>query len=339
MVFLHGDEFSHGLRYDGQKLANDGNVIVATLDFRQGIFGYFSIMQGVAPGNVGLLDQRLALHWIWDNVQEFGGNPSQITIFGDGKGAQDVGFHIVSPMSKGLFSRAILQSGSMLTPGALQTTPVDNARSVINLLGCSIYDNDTDKVACLRSEPVHHLLKVSGARQWDKVIDGSFLLEDPAETLQHGRHNKVSVIVGVDRNHADAMTSEKGYTREIGVTKADLELEIRRALGPVFKEKLEQVVSLTLAEYDFCEKSTSERFQTLREFLRDYYYVYPCYEMAKLISRSDRAVYLYEFSHDLPDARTANEFVFGYAGSGRSQQEAELSDIIIEGWTNFAAEG
>lgn len=392
LVYLHGGDFSHsrhgnGSPYDGSHLADRGDVIVASLDYRQGVLGFFSLLEGVAPGNLGLLDQRQALHWIWDNVQEFGGNAAAITVFGHGFGGVSVGCHIVSPLSKGLFTRTAIQSGSVLAPGMIQRAPIDNAMALVRALGCDVYNNNTDRVACLRNEPVAHILemaavdrvtttsslalvllptssvvtsspslassspKLSSASSssssppsqmsspWMPVIDGTLLPESPHTLLEQGQHNKVSTLLGANTRLADTLARQRGYSRANGLHKFDLEREIRQTLTPAFSRNLEQAVVLTLTQYDFCEKTPQQRYTSLVNFLTDYLYLYPSYEMAKLLSRSDNPVYFYEFSHTSSSADQSgsaeNKFVFGDV----SEEEEHLSAIVMEGWTNFAVHG
>jgi len=120
MVWIHGGGFRSGtissLYIDGSILAANNDVIVVSINYRIGIFGFLYADEIEMPGNYGLYDQVLALKWIKDNIKSFGGNPNNIVIFGESAGGQSVGYHIISPLSEGLFSRAILQSGNAILP-------------------------------------------------------------------------------------------------------------------------------------------------------------------------------------------------------------------------------
>ena len=94
------------------KLVVDGNVIVVAIQYRLGTLGFLYTGDDVVPGNNGLWDQTLALHWVKDNIRAFGGDPDSITIFGESAGSMSVGLHLISPQSKGLFKRVIMESGS-----------------------------------------------------------------------------------------------------------------------------------------------------------------------------------------------------------------------------------
>ena len=115
MVWIHGGSLKHGSasQYYGEALAISGGVIVVTINYRLGVMGFFTTGSEDAPGNVGMLDQVMALRWVQDNIRVFGGDPEVVTIFGESAGAWSVGSHMISPLSRGLFKRAITQSGAL----------------------------------------------------------------------------------------------------------------------------------------------------------------------------------------------------------------------------------
>ena len=103
--------------YDGAMLAAHGDVVVASMQYRVGPLGFLSLGDDPeAPGNAGLLDQQMALRWIHDHIEDFGGNPDHVTIFGESAGAASVGQHLVAPGSDQLFRYAIMQSASPWSP-------------------------------------------------------------------------------------------------------------------------------------------------------------------------------------------------------------------------------
>ena len=118
MVWIHGGGNVNGSAsewvYDGQHLARDG-VVLVSINYRLGVFGFFAHEAlsngGASPGNQGLWDQQRALGWVHDNIEKFGGDPANVTIFGESAGSTDVCMHMASPESRGLFARAISQSG------------------------------------------------------------------------------------------------------------------------------------------------------------------------------------------------------------------------------------
>lgn len=118
MVWIHGGSNKSGWsfepNYDGENLAARERVVVVSVAYRLGIFGFFGhpLLRGAAaPANFGLLDQIAALHWVHDQIARFGGDPANVTVFGESAGAEDIGYLTVSPLAHGLFQRAIGESG------------------------------------------------------------------------------------------------------------------------------------------------------------------------------------------------------------------------------------
>uniref|UniRef100_A0A672MKV7 Carboxylic ester hydrolase n=1 Tax=Sinocyclocheilus grahami TaxID=75366 RepID=A0A672MKV7_SINGR len=216
MVFIYGGGFLLGggqganfldnYLYDGQEIADRGNVIVVTFNYRVGSLGFLSSGDADAPGNYGLWDQHNAIAWVHRNIRNFGGNPDNITIFGESAGGASVNFQILSPKNNGLIRRAISQSGVALCPWAVNRNPRQYAEEIARKVGCP---TDSGMVACLRrtdpkavtlagnvkfstsaSEPIVHNLALS------PVIDGDFLPAEP-DTL-FGNAADIDYIAGVN---------------------------------------------------------------------------------------------------------------------------------------------
>ena len=138
MIWIHGGGFISGSarEYIPSELITENDVIVVVIQYRLGILGFLSSGDDVAPGNYGLWDQTLAIRWVKDNIRAFGGDPDSMTIFGVSAGAACVGYQILSPASRGLFSRAILQSGTPLASWALNQDPVQSLYYLANKTGC-----------------------------------------------------------------------------------------------------------------------------------------------------------------------------------------------------------
>ena len=154
MFFIHGGGFNEGFNagpfkmYDGSYVAVTGNVVVVTVNYRLGAFGF--LVTDKLNGNLGLMDQRLAMHWVQQNIHVFGGDPKQITIWGESAGAMSVGVHLVSPKSRGLFTKAIMQS-----PVAILYEEKKNARlygaDFCKIIGCG---GDACNSTCLQSATI-----------------------------------------------------------------------------------------------------------------------------------------------------------------------------------------
>ncbi|KAM7092315.1 bile salt-activated lipase [Molossus nigricans] len=135
--------------YDGEELATRGNVIVVTFNYRVGPLGFLSTGDPNLPGNYGLRDQHMAIAWVKRNIAAFGGDPNNITIFGESAGGASVSLQMLSPYNKGLIRRAISQSGVALTPWAIQKSPLFWAKMIAKKVGCPM--DDTARMAkCLK---------------------------------------------------------------------------------------------------------------------------------------------------------------------------------------------
>ncbi|XP_068214032.1 neuroligin-3-like [Palaemon carinicauda] len=145
VVFIHGESFEWGSSslYDGSVLAALGKVIVVTLNYRLGILGFYNAnadpVGRATVANYGLMDQLAALHWVQENIVRFGGDPGQVTVMGHGTGAACLNYLVISPAATaGLFKRAILMSGSALSPWASVRDPSGHAFDVATQLDCPV---------------------------------------------------------------------------------------------------------------------------------------------------------------------------------------------------------
>lgn len=158
IVYLHsGGFYSVTGRSDwtGPQYFLDQNIVLVTLNYRLGSLGFISSGKE-APGNNGLKDQVLALKWVQNYIEYFGGDPNQVTLFGYSAGAWSVTLHLVSPMSRGLFHKAIISSGSVLGQWQLSKNQLELAKKQARLVGCPD-TNETILLGCLRSIPAEVL--------------------------------------------------------------------------------------------------------------------------------------------------------------------------------------
>ena len=163
---------SRGHIYDGHVLVEEHDVVVVTINYRLGVFGFFghAALAGEDPsypyaGNQGLLDQRAALEWVRANIAAFGGNPKKVTIFGESAGSVDVCFQIVSPGSRKLFHRAISESGGCTTRQDTAAEGAATAEAFAAAVGCA---GAADELACLRQVPPGTLLAAAAPRRSDR---------------------------------------------------------------------------------------------------------------------------------------------------------------------------
>uniref|UniRef100_T1E184 Carboxylic ester hydrolase n=1 Tax=Cupiennius salei TaxID=6928 RepID=T1E184_CUPSA len=218
MLFIHGGGYLSGSSnmrvYNGANLAEHGDVIVATINYRLWILGFFSGLIEDAPGNMGMYDQIMALQWIKDNAKYFGGDPDNIVLFGESAGGYAVSALLVSPLSKGLFKRAIMQSGTAIVP------PLTNAaglqvvsQNIAGFLGCAD-ENDTlaknpeAVVDCLKALPSERFTDSNlliNAGPLPARIGDSILPENTNDLFRKGYFKDTEILLGINRDEGSLL--------------------------------------------------------------------------------------------------------------------------------------
>ena len=217
MLFYHGGAFveGEGSDYDPTQMAIQGNAIVVTTNYRLGILGYVAAAalsaesgNGVS-GNYGLEDQQFALQWVNQNISAFGGDPHNVTIFGESAGGFSVCANIVSPAASGLFQRAITESGPCATPLPTLAGAEAQGAVIVSALGCN-ESTSAATVACLRSLSVASILSeedsIAAAANLASLaaffpnVDGVVIPQQPVLALALGQYNHVPIIEGTNHN-------------------------------------------------------------------------------------------------------------------------------------------
>jgi len=206
MVWIHGGAFISGSGssqiYDGASFAELGDVVVVTINYRLGILGFLHLgdiggEDYAFSGNCGILDQVAALKWVKENIEAFGGDPDQVTIFGESAGAMSVGILLGMPQAKGLFNKAILQSGA-----ARNVLSRERATKVTEKLLSSLQvdHNHLDK---LKELPVEKLIEASNLvpmMSLGPVLDGKAIPVHPEEALAQGAAKDIAVLIGTNKD-------------------------------------------------------------------------------------------------------------------------------------------
>jgi para-nitrobenzyl esterase len=208
MVWIHGGAYSGGTGntpiYWGDRLAEQGEVVVVTFNYRLGAFGFLAhpALKAEDPsgstGNYGTLDQIAALRWVKENIAGFGGDPTRVTIFGESAGGWSVCTLLATPLAKGLFQRAIMQSGGCDSSQPLEAGYTFTAE-IAKKVGCP-----EDDLSCLRAVPTDKLLKYTGGLlhtlDYKNHHDGHVLSATPLDTIRTGSFNRVPMIAGHNRD-------------------------------------------------------------------------------------------------------------------------------------------
>jgi len=210
MVWVHGGAFVLGsgssTLYDGSQLAASGDVVVVTINYRLGALGFLDLSR-IHPGrtvaNAGVRDQIAALEWVRDNIEVFGGDPENVTVFGESAGAMSVGTLLGTPAARGLFARAILQSGAAHNV----STPEQAAQVAETLLEClgsrSLLDLERASVSDLLSAQRETTLRLTlglGTLAWQPSVDGDLIPAQPLATLAGGAATGVPTLLGTNRD-------------------------------------------------------------------------------------------------------------------------------------------
>ncbi|WP_040794933.1 carboxylesterase/lipase family protein [Nocardia higoensis] len=244
MVFFHGGGYTTGAnsQYAPTGMVADGDVVVAIPNYRLGPLGFMSLPElaaesGGATGTIGIQDQQAALRWVRDNAHVFGGDPADVTIFGESAGGGSVCAHFAAPASAGLFHKAIVQSGSCVqSPVAPLARDDSFARSAryAERVGCG---DPATRLACLRALPAASLLDEStvppdeaASPTWLPSIDGVVLTRRLADALREdGR--RIPMIVGSNSNEGAQIVAESDFARGHIPDAASFQSYVRQTFG------------------------------------------------------------------------------------------------------------
>ncbi|XP_076449528.1 uncharacterized protein LOC143285962 [Babylonia areolata] len=369
MVWIYGGGFYAGSSmldvYDGSKLAVTRNVIVVSMNYRVGPLGFLYTGTTDAPGNMGLLDQSLALKWIYDNAANFGGQQNSITIFGESAGSISVGFHLMSPVSTNYFTRAIMQSGSPLSYMILTLQPEarKRARRLSGMLGCS-KDSVPSMVQCLRAVSAENVtsaqwgLKTPGIYldlPFKPVVDNYFLPEDPWTLLGKGAVKDTEILIGVNADEGMYFLLY-GFPELFPLDNSGhITDEEFKKLVHAINMNGEEVVDKALM-YQYVDRVVPADRGSYREIADDIsgdrQFVCPTKDFVASFAslKGRRDVYLYLFQHHLsnnpwPEWTGAMhgyeiEAVFGLPlDYNYTQGEEDLASRMMGYWTRFAQTG
>jgi len=290
LVYFYGGGFTTGdgseYRYDGMSMARRG-IVAVTANYRLGAFGFLALPELTqesphhASGNYGLLDQQAALAWVQKNIAAFGGDPKKVTIAGESAGSISVSAQMASPLSKGLFARAIGESGSLL--GAFSAVPLAQAEVV----GAKFMETAGAKsLAELRALPAEKILAVNAARI-GLAIDGYFLPEDPMAIFTQGRQALVPLLVGWNSQESEGRSLLRGQPNV-----ANFESAIQR----LYPTNFEKALSVYKPEAD----NLTDVTRVANELAGDRWISFSTWRWAYHQSRAGQPVYRYYYVHPRP---------------------------------------
>merc|ERR1719342_653542 len=315
VVWIHGGSFSHGsaAEYEPSYLL-DQDIVLVTIQYRLGFFGFLSTETSAAPGNYGMLDQIAALKWVKENIEAFSGDPDMVTIMGQQAGGASVHYLMLSPITKELFNRGISLSGTALSWWASLNNHKEMAQRLSANLGCSSKEEETAE--CLRSASLldimnslpilyrwRHLQQTQEPiTVWSPRVDIeadvdngqlSFLPERPIELMEKGRFRHNSWLTGITDDEgatrASAMFAESEDVKELE-TNFDL-------LAPLLFGLTDSSSSLgsKIKEYYFGSEAISSSHMV--DALSDSSFSYPMITSLRHHAQNGANVFLYHFSY------------------------------------------
>ncbi|GBM25434.1 Acetylcholinesterase-1 [Araneus ventricosus] len=371
LFWLFGGGFTFGSNrmevYDASALAAHGNVIVVTINYRLGAFGFLTSNTEDAPGNVGMHDIVMALQWVNDNIESFGGDKERITLHGESAGSIAISLLCTSPLTKGLFSKAILQSGTAIFLLSNQLKPnLALSQRLAEAVGCASQDktieNDPESVVgCLRSKNATHLAHVlwsfnpTSTRSFFPQYDDDLLPGNALDEIRSGNFHNVPLLIGNNRDEGSFQITTKdpevfgffGQKNPI-VNKTQANNMIRSIFGSYDNpEKYVQhyLGSIPDDDYDAIRRQVYTASGDSSLLCETVYF-------AESYADRKNDVYFYLFSHRPSNTvwstwmgvAHAEEVQFVFGRPIRKPQlyepaEVELSKKMIEVWTNFAKNG
>lgn len=359
MVWIHGGGLVQGgsavPAYDGQHLARDGDVVVVSIQYRLGPLGFLAHpalsaedADHHASGNYGLMDQIAALAWVRANIAAFGGDPANVTIFGESAGGESVCALMASPRAAGLFARAIIESAQCVAVNGKSARALRGASAgesaeaqgtrIASALGCA--GDDAAAAACLRGKSVAELVHarpaalgfLASGEHYGLVIDGAVLDAAPRELLDAGKLANVPTLVGTTADEATLFTAQTKLVRP---------LAFAAIVAKLFPGRARDVLARYPVDVYGSPKAAFDALVT------DFVFGCPTRHAARALRARQPHVYRYLFAHVTAHAKyralgathgSEIPYVFGTLADATAD-ELVLSRAMLAYWAQFAHTG
>uniref|UniRef100_A0A8C1GMB6 Carboxylic ester hydrolase n=1 Tax=Cyprinus carpio TaxID=7962 RepID=A0A8C1GMB6_CYPCA len=359
MVWIHGGALVMGgaCTFDGSSLAAYENIVVVVIQYRLGILGYFSTGDKNSQGNWGFLDQIAALQWVQQNIEVFGGDPQSVTIAGQSAGGISASFLTLSPMTKGLFQRAVFQSGVATVMSYSVKDPLMLAKVVANVTECDFSSNEV-LTKCIKELTEEQIVNASKKKHIfpGAIVDGEFLKAQPEELLKSKDFHKVPILVGTTNHEFGWMLSQALVSKD-WVKGMDAKT-VKQLVDIFIKDGASRVNEIIVEEYLKNAKTPEDIRDAFTEMMGDIFMVIPSITVASYHRDAGVPVYMYEFQQrpsifkDLrPSFVKADHgddlgFVFGacfWDGhikvEALTEEENQLCRTVMGYWANFIRTG
>nr|XP_053605093.1 uncharacterized protein LOC128672172 [Plodia interpunctella] len=339
MFFIHGGGFIAGSGNDdlyGPDFLIKQEVILVTFNYRLEALGFLCLDTEEIPGNAGMKDQVAALRWVQKNITHFGGDPNNVTIFGESAGGASVSFHLISPMSKGLFQRAIVQSGAVTNPWAILFQPREVAQAVARQLGHHSED-DVELNKFFKTVPVASLspLKVqitTGESQKPPLLtfgivnekkfgdNERFFYGDVHDVVRNGIHEGVEVIVGYTDDEGLVTLAHFGPLSEV-CNKINNFVDYLAPKAILTNCKLTDQIEASRSVKRFYFGNgvvTEEKWESFKKFLDFEMFNYGLLQLAKFSAHQKTKTYFYKFGYKSERNKFARVLGLGDLLQGRA---------------------
>uniref|UniRef100_A0A1B6JWT5 Carboxylic ester hydrolase n=2 Tax=Homalodisca liturata TaxID=320908 RepID=A0A1B6JWT5_9HEMI len=368
MVWIFGGGFYSGSStldvYDPRILVSEENVIYVSMQYRVASLGFLFFDNGDVPGNAGLFDQLMALQWVHDNINFFGGNPHNVTLFGESAGAVSVSLHLLSPLSRNLFSQAIMESGAATAPWAIISRDESILRGLrlAEAVGCPHTRPEIpEAIECLRKKNASELVD----NEWGTlgicefpfvpIIDGAFIDDLPVRSLATKNFKKTNILMGSN--------TEEGYyfiiyyltelfrKEENVYVNRDEFLHAVHELNPYVNNVARQAIVFEYTDWLNPDDPIRNR-DALDKMVGDFHFTCNVNEFAHRYAETGNNVYMYYFKYrslgnpwpSWTGVMHADEinYIFGEPlnpALNYHPQEVELSRRMMRYWANFAKTG
>jgi para-nitrobenzyl esterase len=357
MVWIHGGGFVNGgsspVVYSGAAFAHHGIVFVS-FNYRLGRFGFFAFpalqKEGDPMGNYAFMDQIAALKWVKSNIAAFGGNPNQVTVFGESAGGMSVSFLLTSPLARGLFQQAMVESGggrdTILPPAPLdhpgpndQPSGEQTSVAFAELMG--VHGTDAAALAALRALPAEKIVNgINMASMFlqrkiysGPMLDGHTMPQSPEQVFKEGKQAKVPMVIGAN-------------SLDIGFTTAKTLDELFKPFGA----KAAEARAAFDPKNDTPFKEVAQRVGAVRIMVE------PARFVARVVAASGEPAYQYRFSYvatavraKFPGAPHSSEIPYAFdtirestwsdLGKGITPEDLRIAKRMNEYWVNFAKTG
>ncbi|XP_072938835.1 esterase FE4-like [Epargyreus clarus] len=372
LVFIHGGGFSYGSNshhiYHPKYLIKHG-IIVVTINYRLGPFGFLCLQIPEAPGNAAIKDQVAALRWIQNNIHYFGGNPQSVTLFGQSVGASIITYLLLSPETIGLFQHAIVASGSLLVPYSLANDPIGTASRVAHRMGYKTNDPN-ELLQIYRNASADDLLKASYFEDLNDPLapyvfkpcidksDGSIIKHGPREILKSPITNRNSTII-IGFNNKEGIKWAERYDHD-GLKELNNDFSKIIPYNLLFANEEEKLAFVAAVKEFYFKNQTIGRndYDPMIDYFSDSIIMYPLTAMTKYFLRANMSVYNYYFQYDcnrnrakqktklasIPGSTHGDELGYTFDSDEYSERpptpnDATVIDVMTSLWSNVAKTG